>query len=245
MKKVAVIDNLSNLIDDKIERESIQNLLGQPLPAKVIKYDHIKRTADVQCLIQVTDENGDVLDNPPIYNVPVVSYSTKTAMISLPIQQDDEGILIFTQVGIENWFINGGIQEEHMLTKNGINNCFFIPSVFNQTIQSEADNAEDIIIKLSTGELRIKKNGKGKITFNQENILKNLSDQIVKISSSINTIASALNTLSSLTVIDPVSGSNPINPAVSSALVVAKTQIEANMTQLDTIKQLFDKSYDI
>jgi hypothetical protein len=83
---------------------------------QIVDFDAAKQTASIQLLLKkvvAVDPQGiETYQERPtiILKCPVITLFGGTAFISLPIQPNDNCIVLFNDREIDNWFVNGGTQ---------------------------------------------------------------------------------------------------------------------------------------
>ena len=94
----------AGIIEAAIESvaERLIDEIHTSMPATVIKYNR-DGSIDAQPDILTTDDNGDPLEMPIIYTVPVLMPGAGTLEIETPIEQGDKVLLIFAERSIDAW----------------------------------------------------------------------------------------------------------------------------------------------
>lgn len=94
--------------------EGMQSGLWTAMPAKVLKYDASRMTAEVQVAVlakvQARDKDGTVswVALPPLVDCPVVFPRAGGFLISFPVQAGDECLVVFASRCIDAWWQSGG-----------------------------------------------------------------------------------------------------------------------------------------
>jgi hypothetical protein len=100
-------------------------------------------------------------------------------------------------------------------------------------------------LNIKAKKLAITSEEKGKIDFNNVNLLKNISEQMDKLIEMQEKVASALSTLATAKMITAAPGApSPFDPTVIAALKLSETEITAAVKQLKQLKSTFDGAYD-
>jgi len=97
-------ENLTSLIQASFY-ELVKRICTS-LPGKVITYDPVNRTADIQPAIRILLRSGGYKTLPLVTNVPVIIPSGGGWTIDFPLKAGDPVQLIFNQRGIKN-FLQG------------------------------------------------------------------------------------------------------------------------------------------
>lgn len=104
----------SNLSNEDERKHSISRSVNVSSPAIVQSYDAETRTVSVQPAIRArytdVDKRAQFVQLPLLINVPVVFPSAGGYMVSMPIHQGDECLVVFANRAIDNWWLNGGVQ---------------------------------------------------------------------------------------------------------------------------------------
>ncbi len=132
-------------------------------PAIVQSFDAEKQTVAVQIAM------SELVKNPagpqwtpinPIYNVPICIPRGGGFSLTFPLQQGDEGLLVFTDTMFDLWWQNGGIQPpagaplaqpNHERRRHDLTDCFFIPGIWNQTRVLEDYSTDSMQLRSDDG----------------------------------------------------------------------------------------------
>lgn len=125
------------------------------LPAIVQEFDSREQTVSVQPCIRekFTNQNGEsqYVDYPLLINVPVVFPGSSTFFLHFPLKQGDEGIVIFADLSIDNWFESGGVQNPIEYRRHDLSDGFFIPGVFSEPRATAMEFPNSLILKNKNG----------------------------------------------------------------------------------------------
>jgi len=160
---------------------SIKLEINTVMIVQVVKVDFSNQTVDVQPVVKgvVRDDTSNKttttvlgeeirirdIQLPVIQNIPLCYARAGTAMITMPIQVGDTGMLIVSQRDISIWKNQGGIAEQ----SNGsglfdINDGVFLPFVANKTNKDANYSPDKLEIRYNAN--KISMDGAGKITMN-------------------------------------------------------------------------------
>jgi hypothetical protein len=117
-----------------ILREALTNL-RVAIPAIVQSFDAVAQTVAVQIAIRevVRTTNGPQSTAiNPIFNVPIQVPRAGKFAITMPIQQGDEGLLVFADMCFDLWWSRGGVQDQFERRRHDLTDCFFIPGIWSQ-----------------------------------------------------------------------------------------------------------------
>lgn len=139
--KIAYPSNLSN--EDE-RKHSIARSVNVSTPAIVQSYDAATRTVSVQPAIRArytdAEKRAQFVQLPLLINVPVVFPSAGDYMVSMPIHQGDECLVVFADRAIDNWWLNGGVQNPIEQRVHDLSDGIAIFGLQNQqTIKSEVE----------------------------------------------------------------------------------------------------------
>lgn len=129
------------------------------IPGRVEKYDYTLQKAEIKPLIKYNFDDGTFSEYPIIVNVPVMVPRTKDFIMHFPINKGDTGLLLFSEIALENWLSLGGIQEPGDSRRFDISDGIFIPGLYPFTNKNNAGNNNDVEIKYKKTAIRIKENG--------------------------------------------------------------------------------------
>lgn len=107
------------------------------LPARVNRYDSSAQMVDVQPLIKSahTDEEQKrvVSALPVVVNVPVQFPRGGRFRLTLPVQEGDTGLLIFSEASLDVWLATGGVVDPLDDRRMNLSDAIFIPGVGDST----------------------------------------------------------------------------------------------------------------
>jgi len=122
------------------------------LPALVTKVDG--QIINCQPTIQ-RKLSGNLVNLPLLVNVPIRYLKTKTFSISIPIEIEDHVLVIFAERSIDNWLINGGIQNPFDIRKHHLSDAFAFPMMYPQIDQIPEFDNTNLVIKQNSGDTQI------------------------------------------------------------------------------------------
>jgi hypothetical protein len=107
------------------------------LPAIVESYDATKLTVSAQPTIKskyrgVNAQTYADVQLPLCVDVPVDFPGGGGWLLTFPLQQGDEGILIFASRCIDSWWQNGGVQPQAEMRMHDLSDGMFIPGLRSQ-----------------------------------------------------------------------------------------------------------------
>jgi hypothetical protein len=121
-------DELSKLLRETFEYSMTD--IHTALPGVVVKYDAKTRRADIQPSLKRKMPGGKFMDFPIIPEVPVMFLGTKKYTVHIPLEKDDEVLLIVNERGTDTWKNTGGKGiEETDPRRFDLQDCFAIPGL--------------------------------------------------------------------------------------------------------------------
>lgn len=117
-----VYDMLSNQINIQMHNA---------IPCIVQKYNSTQNTVDCKPAIRerIAGPDGQVsyVELPMLINVPVVFPSTSNAHITFPLEKNDECLVIFSDLSIDNFWLKGSIQNPIENRRHDLSDGIAIP----------------------------------------------------------------------------------------------------------------------
>lgn len=106
------------------------------VPGIVQDFDPITQTATVQPALRERiiqdDLNQQWMDIPLLLDVPIVLPRAGGFVLTMPIQQGDECLVIFADMCIDAWFSNGGVQNQMEKRRHDLSDAFAIIGAWSQ-----------------------------------------------------------------------------------------------------------------
>ena len=106
------------------------------LPAVVQSYNSDTQTVEVQPTIRerVIQPNGQIsyIEYPLLVNVPVAFPQASGYSITFPISKGDECLVIFSDLSIDNWWLNGNVQNPVEQRRHDLSDGIAIFGIINQ-----------------------------------------------------------------------------------------------------------------
>ena len=105
-------------------------------PVIVEKNEPDQNTAQVNPAIKLAhlDDKGAVkwIQVPVIKSAPLLMLGGGGVHITIPVQKGDEGLAIYADRGIDNWWAQGGVQQQDQSRMNQWSDAFIIPGFHSQ-----------------------------------------------------------------------------------------------------------------
>ena len=109
------------------------------LPCIVQSYNAVKNTVECQPAIRerVVQEDGSIrfINYPLLINVPVVFPCVGSIGLKFPIKKNDEVLVVFSDLSIDNFWLYGSIQNPIELRRHDLSDGIAIPCTLSQTSQ--------------------------------------------------------------------------------------------------------------
>lgn len=96
------------------------------IPGSVVDFDESSQTATLQIDIQKANDSGELENHPEIISCPV-GFSGGDVVFGHKVSPGDEGLIHFSQRGVDNWINSGGIVPPSTMRKFDISDAFFSP----------------------------------------------------------------------------------------------------------------------
>lgn len=156
----AVADEFVDVLHDFVEMKLKD--VHTMLPGRILSYEgHSTRKAEVEVAVRMPTTNGEMIEIPPIQNVPVVFPSTSTASLLLPVKAGDGVLLCFSEVGIGKYLegeATGSVNADS-LARFSTTDCIAIPGLFNNAAVPELEvtpSEDDFTITQGTSTIVVK-----------------------------------------------------------------------------------------
>ena len=135
------------------------------LPGEFLSFDATTGKAKVKALIKKKFEDGEVLEIPPMDEVPVLFQRTEKSIIYVPIKAGDKCMIMFSERSLEAWKKFGGSQDPRDRRKHHLSDAVAIPGLYSfaEPSQLTPNDLESILIENDKTRIRLKPDGKIKI----------------------------------------------------------------------------------
>ncbi len=145
-----------------------QSTLWTAMPGIVQSVDFEKMTCSVQPTIQGTVENEDgtyqTVNLPVLVDVPIVFPSAGGFIITMPLAQNDEVLVVFASRCIDAWWQSGGIQRPMEARMHDLSDGFAIPGPRSQPrIPGGAISSTGVQIRNDAGTSYVEISADGKV----------------------------------------------------------------------------------
>jgi hypothetical protein len=138
-------DNLSRNINEiigsdyetyKTLADAIKSSIRVAIPGIIQSFDATTQTCTVQPCIRekVTnlDYSTDWTKLPLLLDVPIALPRAGNFALTLPVQKNDECLIIFSDMCIDGWWSLGGIQNQLEKRRHDLSDCFAILGTYSQ-----------------------------------------------------------------------------------------------------------------
>jgi phage baseplate assembly protein gpV len=140
------------------------------MPAKILEYDYTKQKAKVQPALNQKYNDGEVIELPAIYNVPVIHPASGGASITFPVNVNDTVLLVFSEKSLEEWLSNGEQVTPDDPRQNNLTDAIALLGLNPFSKTSPAENNEDLLLSYSGSKIRFKNKGSHLLEIESENI---------------------------------------------------------------------------
>lgn len=141
-----MIESLPDVLEEWFD--SMMDQVHTVLPGKILSYDDEKRIAQVKIEVKLPFQTGELLEVPPIDNVPV--WGLVSSQFSLKYDPTGDGCLIlFSSVAIGNYLANTGdsLQEPESLRKFALTDAIAIPGLFPGAKLPDSSKTPSIVVE--------------------------------------------------------------------------------------------------
>lgn len=143
--------------NDKLSRE-----IRCAIPAQVVSFDPTKQTITAQPLIRdriINRQNGELafIALPTLSDIPVSFPQAGNFVLTMPIQAGDEVLLIFSDMNIDSWWENGGLQNWNDRRRHDLSDAIAVVGLNSvpNVIPSIASNGTELRTKDGLTKLKI------------------------------------------------------------------------------------------
>jgi len=150
------------------------------LPAKVIKYDHTKQSADVQPVLYSKDYDENLVEMPVLYGLPVIYQRTQNSFLHMPLAEDDYCTLFFTDKSLDKWLTSGGKVDPDDVRSHDLSDAVVYPGLYPFSNSFNPPNAKDVALNCGNTTIFARQNGHFSVQ-NQTNELVRVLDDLVRI----------------------------------------------------------------
>lgn len=155
--------SLTQVIKDYIQADRAN--LYTALPARVISFNG--HTVTCELMINRKISSGEVIEYPPLADVPALFHHAGGFCITVPIKAGDEGLVVFSSHCIDGWYQSGGKSESLDSRMHDLSDGFFIvgansvpkkiPDFYHDGASMQTDDGSTHI-RLTNGTIYIKGN---------------------------------------------------------------------------------------
>lgn len=136
-------------------RSSIMRDLRVALPARVETYDADKQKASVQPLLRspFATETGEAKHErlPMVNEVPVQWQSGGGAFLTFPLAKGDTGLLVFTDLSLDEWLQHGGEVEPMDPRAHHLSDGVFIPGLYPFGMPRQGTSSSHVVLHVPAG----------------------------------------------------------------------------------------------
>jgi len=128
----------SNSADEFFRRlgESWFNNLRVSIPGIIQSFDAVTQTATVQVAIREKIRGNDLLEQwvniPLLLDVPIVLPRAGNFVLTMPVKKGDECLIVFSDMCIDAWFSNSGVQNQIEKRRHDLSDAFAVIGCWSQ-----------------------------------------------------------------------------------------------------------------
>jgi hypothetical protein len=123
------------------------------IPAEIINYKN--NLCDVKILLQEITTNNEIIENPIIYNIPVMMLFGGGCQITFQLKADDKGLLLASKQNIQNYKDTKTATPITNTRNFKFENSFFLPVDFNSVGDGIILKNNETVINILDGEINI------------------------------------------------------------------------------------------
>lgn len=115
--------------------ETIKNNLRVSCPGIIETFDAVAQTVSVKLAIREkikSKDNAEWTTVPELLDVPIVIPKAGNYALTLPIKEGDECLVMFSDMCIDAWFSNGGVQDQLEKRRHDLSDSFAILGTCSQ-----------------------------------------------------------------------------------------------------------------
>ena len=134
-----------NFLFDKLIKKLSKNI-HVALPAIITEIDYEKQTCKAQAVIREYIDN-EYVELPEFMDIPFFILSGGDYSITMPIQKDDECLIVFADSCIDSWWQSGGIQNPIEIRNHDLSDCFALVGFRSQNKKLDDFDSESFQIR--------------------------------------------------------------------------------------------------
>lgn len=167
-------DELATSLDPQTINNAVLTQLLEThtaIPGIIDKFDAEKQTAEVRPALKVLYAPDNEVAGKPQWvpatlcvDVPVVFPGNANYMLTFPVKQGDECLLVFAERCINHWFTQGGVQEQEELTHHDASDAIAVMGLRSQPNKITDFNNNNLQLRNADGDVVVTLDENGKIT---------------------------------------------------------------------------------
>jgi len=138
----------------------ISNDIRVSIPGIIQSFDPIEQTVSVKIAIRERYIDEDLvitnIEMPMLEDVPIVIPRAGGYAITLPVQKGDECLLVFSDMCIDAWFSNSGVQNQIESRRHDLSDAYAIIGAYSQPRRLSNYSTDSLEIRNETGSAKIK-----------------------------------------------------------------------------------------
>lgn len=157
--------------------EAFSRRLRVAVPGIIQEFDPNKQTVTVRPAITesvVLDGKAQPIPLPLLYDVPICLPRAGGYVLTMPIQQGDECLIIFGDVCIDSWWQSGGQQDQFEQRRHDLSDGFAVLAPWSQPRVVANYNMGATELRTDNGQTKVTVEP-GKITLTSQNVTVNAS----------------------------------------------------------------------
>lgn len=153
---------MKNSLSDAVN-QAIENRLSAvhtSLPGRIVQYDAATQLAEVKPLIKRRYPDGTTESLPVITNVPVILPAGGGGLLSFPVRQGDQVLLIFCEKSLDVWISKGGEVDPLDRRNFNLSDAIAITGLFSTNKAGLAESEDTILVNDAGAKLNLNADGK-------------------------------------------------------------------------------------
>lgn len=130
---------------------SVLNEIHTAMPAKIVAYNN--GLVDVKPTLSYKTPQGENMEYPVIYSVPLVLAQSNNCSIAVPIKAGDDCLLIIAEQSMDAWMSNA--EEDDTQLRFDLSDAICIPGLSKASVsaQEEANSSDSVVIACGSNKI--------------------------------------------------------------------------------------------
>lgn len=155
---IAQILNKGNDYSNEIMK-NVRNNLRVALPGIIQSFNRIEQTVTVQPVLREEiikpDQSTQVVQLPLLLDVPIYMPRAGDCILTMPIKQGDECLVIFSDMCIDAWWTYGGIQNQIEKRRHDLSDAIALTGIWSQPNRINGYSTDATELRTLSGKTKI------------------------------------------------------------------------------------------